>query len=65
MLFYLFGENLILEKDLESPLILIFLKGKNKIRKKKTLSVIPKGKTGLWKTKSGSEGQVTNWVSSS
>ena len=36
-------------------------KGKNKIPKKKTLSVTPEGKTGLWKTKFGSGGRVTYW----
>ena len=52
---------MIFRKDLESPLIFIlFLKGKIKWEKK-TLSVTLEEKTGLWKTKFGSKGQVTHW----
>ena len=48
-----------LEKDLESPLILIFFKGKT--IKKKNHKCDSWRKTSLWKTESGSEGQVTYW----
>ena len=46
---FLFGENLIFRKDLELLFIFVlFLKGKTKKgKKKKTLSVTPKAKTGL------------------
>ena len=52
--------KMIFEKLLESPLIFVlFFKGKNKIRKKKTLNVTPEGKTGLWKIESESGDRVT------
>ena len=38
--FYLFGENMIIRKALESPLIFVLFLRENKIRKK-TLSVTP------------------------
>ena len=50
---------MIFRKDLESPLILIFLKGK-KIRKK-TLYDSLFGKNMFAKTESRSGGQVTDW----
>ena len=51
--FYLFGENMIIRKDLELPLIFVLFLRENKINKK-TLSVIPYlEKTVCGKSKSG------------
>ena len=59
--FYLFGENVIFRKDLESPLIFVLFLRENKIRKK-TLSVTTYlEKMVCEKTKVGSGGQVTYW----
>ena len=59
--FYLFSENMIFRKNLESPLIFCFIfKGKqNKKENPKCDSLF--GKDNLWKTKVESEGQVTYW----
>ena len=51
--FYLFGQNMIFRKDVESPLIFVLFLRENKIRKK-TLSVTPYlEKTVCEKPKSG------------
>ena len=58
--FNLFVKNWFLEKDLESPLILFFFKGKKK-KEKKTLCDFLFGKDMFTKIESGFEGQVTYW----
>ena len=62
---FLFGEKLILEKS-KSPLILFFLKRKNKTRKKNLKKWLHSfGKSCLWKPKSRSGDQVTYWKGTS
>ena len=51
-------KNIIFRKDLESPLIFVFLKRENKIRKK-TLSVTPYLENTVCENKDESGGQVT------
>ena len=64
LVFYLFGENLILVfgKDLGSPLIfvLFFLKGKQNKKENPKCDFLF-GKDSLWQTKVGFGGQVTYW----
>ena len=48
LVFYLFCENMTYRKKLGVATYFCFIfKGKNKMPKKKTLSVTPEGKTGL------------------